>query len=88
MVSGEKSVAYERPGAGSSQIYNYYILNNREGRYFNTHSDGQHGSPVVLIENVGDKEFTISKKRKKLYQRVPGKQKGNRHKLGIPVSLN
>ena len=55
LVSGEESVAHKRPGAGSSQICNYDIPNNRKGRYFNTPSDGQHGSPVVLTENVGDK---------------------------------
>ena len=87
LVSGEESISYKRPGVGSSQICNYDIPNNREGRYFNTPSDGQHCSPVVIIENAGDKESTISQK-KKLCQRVPGKQAGNRHKLGIPVSLN
>ena len=63
MVSGEESISYKRPGVGSSQICNYDIPNNREGRYFNTPSDGQHGSPVVIIENAGDKESTISQKK-------------------------
>lgn len=42
---------------------------------------------LLLLKMQATKNPQLVKK-KKLCQRVPGKQAGNRHKLGIPVSLN
>ena len=64
VVSTAAKISYKRSEANGSQIGYYDIYNGREGRYFNTFLDEQHGYPIAFVENGDNKERTVGHYRR------------------------
>ena len=64
IVSTAEKSSYKRYEDNGSQIGHYDIYNGREGRYFSTFLDVQHGCPIGFVENGCNKERTVGHYRR------------------------